>query len=188
MTARWVVDIAPARDLNIRWRSISLLFKNEPDPDSGYYEMTARTHNLLRVMEAVRAGEGDAAVGALYTEFGRRIMHDHDFNFDVAEALGAVELDPKYASAFEDEQWDTVIRTDMDEGLALTGDDVGTPIIAWDKDNGERIGLFGPVISRRLEQDDALRLWDAFKTMGDVPGFWEVKRTRTEDPDFGPRP
>jgi hypothetical protein len=32
--------------------------------------------------------------------------------------------------------------------------------------------------------DDALRLWDGLMMMAGVDGFWELKRTRTEDPDF----
>ena len=31
-------------------------------------------------------------------------------------------------------------------------------------------------------------MWDALRTMMDVPGFWELKRTRTERPEFGDRP
>jgi hypothetical protein len=31
-------------------------------------------------------------------------------------------------------------------------------------------------------------MWDALVTMMSVEGFWELKRTRTERPDFGPRP
>ena len=37
-----------------------------------------------------------------------------------------------HAEAFEDERFDTEIRSRHDAGLALTGDDVGTPIIAMD--------------------------------------------------------
>ena len=76
----------------------------------------------------------------------------------------------------------------MDEGLALVGTDVGTPIIAWDRQDGERVGLFGPVITRVPKGEDSLKLWDAMITMGDIEGFWELKKTRTERPEFGERP
>jgi hypothetical protein len=61
---------------------------------------------------------------------------------------------------------------------------VGTPILGFDSNTGKRVGLFGPVISRRLDSSDALALWDGLMLMGGVDGFWELKRTRTEDPDF----
>ena len=69
-------------------------------------------------------------------------------------------------------------------GTALTGDDVGTPILGFVTPAGKRVGFFGPVITRRPPLDDALRLWDGLTMMAGVDGFWELKRTRTEDPDF----
>ena len=76
----------------------------------------------------------------------------------------------------------------MKKGLDLTGDDVGTPIIALDDDNGDRVALFGPVITRVPTTEQSLKLWDAFVAVAQIPGFWEIKRTRTEKPEFGERP
>ena len=189
MTARWVVDeVAPKRDLSIIWQPISLLFKNEPPVDSPYYESTATTHKMLRVMEAVRAKGQESEVFDLYWEFGTRIHHDGDRDFDLKEALANVGRDEAHSAAAEDDSWDAVIRERMDEGLALVGTDVGTPIIAWDRKDGERVGLFGPVITRVPKGEDSLKLWDAMITMGDIEGFWELKKTRTERPEFGERP
>ncbi len=189
MTARWVVDeIKPARDLNVTWQPISLLFKNEPDEDSDYYTASVFTHNLMRVMESVRKAEGDDAVFALYQEYGRRIHHDQDRDFTAAEALKAIDYDVSHADAFDDDSFDAEIRTRMDKGLALCGDDVGTPIIAFDDRDGVRQGYFGPVITRVPPTEDSLAMWDALVTMMNVSGFWELKRTRTERPEFGERP
>ncbi len=189
MTARWVVDeVQPARDLNITWQPISLLFKNDPAPDSDYFAPVDKTHRLLRVMESVRAAEGDGAIGALYWEYGRRIHHDRDREFEVTDALGAVGLDTAHAAAFDDERWDAEIRTRMDAGLELTGQDVGTPIIAFDDRSGVKQAYFGPVITRVPPTEDAVAMWDALVAMMNVEGFWELKRTRTEKPDFGERP
>ncbi|HSP05500.1 MAG TPA: hypothetical protein VLR27_18490 [Acidimicrobiales bacterium] len=187
MTARWVVDeVAPARDLQVTWQPISLFFKNEPDEGSEYYEPVWFTHRLLRVLESVRAEGGD--VEQLYLEYGRRIHHEQDRDFDVADALRAVGLDDAHAKAFDDDRWDAEIRTRMDIGLALCGDDVGTPIIAMDDKHGKRAGYFGPVITRVPDTETSLELWDALRTMISVPGFWELKRTRTEGPEFGDPP
>ncbi len=189
MTARWVVgEVAPNRDLNITWQPISLLEKNQPATDSDYYEPVARTHKYLRVMESLRAAEGDDAVFPLYWEYGRRIHHDKELIFDPAEALKAIGADEVHGEALEDDKWDAEIKTRMDAGLALSGDDVGTPLIAFNNDDGEKVALFGPVITRVPTPEQSLRLWDGFVAMATVPGFWEVKRTRTERPEFGERP
>lgn len=189
MTARWVVDeVAAERDLSITWQPISLLFKNEPPQDSPYYESTVATHKMLRVMESVRAAGQEDRVFDLYWDLATRIHHDRDRDFDVKDALLQVGLDDAHSVASEDDSWDAVIRERMDAGLALVGNDVGTPIIAWDRTDGERVGLFGPVITRVPKGEDALKLWDAMMAMGDIDGFWELKKTRTERPEFGERP
>ncbi len=188
MTARWVVDIAEDRDLSINWKPISLLVKNQTPSDSPYFDAVTRSHGLLRVMESVRAAEGDAAIQDLYFEYGARIHHDKALEFDPAEALVAVGLDPKHAAAFDDAAFDAVIQASMDDGLGLTGNDVGTPIVAKVNEAGQRVAYFGPVITRVPEHAQALKLWDCLDGMMDVEGFWELKRTRTESPDFGARP
>jgi hypothetical protein len=188
-TARWAVDeVQPNRDLDITWRPISLLFKNEPDPESQWYDGMSFTHNLLRVMESVRTTDGNEGVFKLYWEFGTRIHHDGDRSFDAADALAAVELDTSHAAAFDDPSWDAVIREGMDAGLALVGRDVGTPIIALDNSQGEPVGYFGPVISRIPSTEKSVAMWDALVAMMDVDSFFELKRTRTERPQPGDRP
>ena len=189
MTARWVVDeVRPHRDLHVTWQPISLFFKNEPAPDSDYYEPVLFTHKLLRVMEAARVEHGNDGVEKIYWECGRRIHHDQDRNFEPADVLEAVGFERALAAAAEDERWDEEIRTRMNEGLALAGEDIGTPIIACNDCYDNRQAYFGPVITRVPSTEDSLKMWDALRAMMDVQGFWELKRTRTERPEFGDRP
>ena len=139
-------------------------------------------------MEAVRRSGSNDDVFAFYWELGRRIHHDGVRDFPVSEALGAAGLDQDLASAFDDGMWDVEIDKRMQIGLDLAGTDIGTPIIALDDDSGDRVALFGPVITRVPDKEASLRLWDSFIGMATIPGFWEVKRTRTERPEFGVRP
>lgn len=185
MTSRWVNSIAPQRDLDIEWKSISLLFKNDPPVESPFYPKVTRTRDLLRVVEALRAaGHGDR-IGDVYREFGRRIHNEQQPEFDVAAVLTELGLDPAHADALTDDSYDAAIRASMDDGLALTGPDVGTPLIAIEIE-GRRVGYFGPVITEFPEGDAALRLWDGFVNLLSVPGFFELKRTRTSAPALPP--
>jgi hypothetical protein len=184
VTSRWAVDIAPHRDLKIRWRPISLLIKNDVQPDSPRYANVKHTHDLLRVLESVRAAEGDGPIDALYTAMGERIHNGGAPMTPAIEVLRACGIDESHAAAAADEQWDEAIRVSMKEGLALTGDDVGTPILGFDNSAGKRVGYFGPVITKRPPFADALDLWDGLMLIARVPGFWELKRIRTERPDF----
>ena len=187
MTARWVVDeVRPERDVEVTWQPISLFRKNAPDPGSKAHDRYFRTHRLLRVLESVRAAGGD--VEALYWEYGRRIHHDREFDFAVEDALAAVGLDPAHAAAYDDDAWDEEIAERMDVGIGLAGTEIGTPILGFVSRDGDERAYFGPVITRVPPRQDSLAMWDALTAMIDVQGFWELKRTRTERPDFGPRP
>ena len=127
MTSRWVEEVAPSRDLEVDWRPISLLVKNDPPADSDFYPRLTRTHALLRVVEAAReAGQADR-IGALYGRMGRLIHHEDQLDFDVADVLDEVGLDRSLAGALDDESFDEAIRSSMDDALALVGEDVGTP-------------------------------------------------------------
>lgn len=197
MTARWAVDaVAPERDLDISWEPISLLFKNDPPEDSQYYIASLFTHKLLRVMEAVKKAEGQEAARRFYWQAGAVIHHDRDAGtVDIEEVMAgdatpfleAAGLDPSYNDAFDDEAWDDVIRERMQIGLDLVGTDVGTPILAFDTPEG-RTGVFGPVISRIPPGEQSVELWDAMAKLATMDGFWELKRTRTEDPVYPDRP
>lgn len=206
MTARCVVDeVAPRRDLRLTWQPISLLFKNEPEPGSTYHEVSLTSHRMLRVMEALRAGEAAGRTGPgsgtppgadpsadpvfrWYWQTATRIHHDRDRTFDLGDALAAAGLARGYAAAAHDDTWDAEIRARMDAGLALVGNDVGTPIIAFAGADGTTRGIFGPVVTRVPDTEQALAMWDATVTLISMDGFWELKRTRTAVPEFGSRP
>lgn len=185
MTSRWVVAVAPHRELDIDWQPISLFIKNDPPTDSPTYAKASRARDLLRVVQSVRAGGAADRIGELYTAFGRRIHHEGTVDFDVAAVLGELGLEPGHAAALTDEAHDDGIRASMEDALALTGTDVGTPLIAVGT-GGARVGLFGPVITRFPEPEAALRLWDGFVAMAETDGFYELKRTRDERPALPP--
>lgn len=187
-TSQWIRRIANEKDLEITWEPISLLVKNEVQSDNSSYERVAWTHGLLRVMESVRAAGHEARLGDLYTEYGRRIHHDGERNWDPALALKSVGLDESHASAADDEACDIALLQRMNEGLALVGDDVGTPIIAFRRPDGQEMAMFGPVITKAPNHDDGLAMWDAFVTLTSLDEFWELKRTRTISPEPGDIP
>ena len=57
--------------------------------------------------------------------------------------------------------------------------EVGTPVISV-----EGVAFFGPVVTPAPKGEDAGRLWDGVRAGGGTPGFYELKRTRDQGPDF----
>ena len=72
--------------------------------------------------------------------------------------LTSVGLPAALADALDDTSLDDEIRAETEEALALTGRDVGTPILHFQPPGGT--AFFGPVISRLPSEDDAGALWD----------------------------
>jgi len=178
-TSRWLVGCATARGVEVRWHPYSLTFRHDSPVGPAV--------RALRVVAAVRA-QDELAVGPLYTELGRRIHHDGEkADDDLGGALAAVGLEPELATAVDDESWDDAIRTSMAEAKALVGDDVATPIAAIDDGDGPR-GASGPILTAMPTGDEALQLFDAWVAMLRIPGFAELKRSRSGPPPHPERP
>ena len=140
MTSKWVRMVQEQRDYTVEWRFISLRLLNAHiDYDSHFppeYEAghSAGLH-LLRVCAHVRDEHGADAVARLYPAIGSRIFDraDGDAAADTAgllrEALAEVGLPQELAERLHDESRDAQIQAETDEALALTGKDVGTPIL-----------------------------------------------------------
>lgn len=182
ITSRWLVRVAGHRDLSIEWSPISLLMKNGTREGEPYFAEVTASHGMLRTVEALRADGHADRIGALYTELGRA-LHVEGTGVDLRALLTGLGLDDAFAAAADDDAHDAAIRASMDQGLALVGDAVGTPIIAVARpDGGDRIGLFGPVITELPDVEGSLRLWDGFLAMVATDGFFELKRTRSAAP------
>ena len=91
-------------------------------------------------------------------------------------------MPPSLAGALDDTGWDAEIAAETDEALALTGKDVGTPIIHFEPPEG--VAFFGPVISRLPTDDEAAELWDHVVGLARFPGFAELKRSLREQPQL----
>jgi len=187
MTSRWVVDVAPARQVPVQWRTFSLALKSAgTEVPERFRALQEASLGALRVCEAARARHGDEAVGSLYTAVGRRFHLEDDKTVDGLPAdLRQAGLDPDLAAAAGDAGWDEAIRESMAEATALVGPDLGVPILAFE-DGWETFAIFGPVISPAPTGNDALRLWDQVLDLARSEHFFELKRPRTAPPQLRP--
>jgi 2-hydroxychromene-2-carboxylate isomerase len=186
ITAEWVREVAPQRDLDVTWKTFSLLVKNGSGLPDQYRIPLEAQWGGLRVIEKARLDYGNGAVSALYRSFGTAIHHDDDnLLANLAKHVAAAGVDPSVLSAVEDTSLDEGIHDSTAAGVELVGADVGIPIITVEN---LPMAYFGPVMSPAPTGDDALRLWDAYVTLASIDGVYELKRTRTVGPTFGPRP
>ena len=95
------------------------------------------------------------------------------------EALSNVGLPTDLADAADTDIYDDAVKASHHAGIDLVGMDVGTPVISV----GD-IAFFGPVVTPAPKGEAAGRLWDGVLLVAGTPGFYEIKRTRTEAPSF----
>ena len=187
ITSRWVLEVSVPRDLDVTWSVMSLAVLNEgKDIPAEYAERLATAWKPVRVCIAAEVEFGKSVLGPLYTAMGTRIhvQGRKDYDTIIAESLAEVGLPEALAAAADSENFDAQLRVSHARGISLVGEDVGTPIIAIPGPSGEPVAFFGPVITPMPVGEDALRLWDGALLVASVPGFYEIKRSRTQGPSF----
>ncbi len=199
MTSKWVRRVQAQRHYSVDWRFISLrLLNSAVDYDAQFPPEYEAGHTaglrLLRVAARARAEHGREAVGPLYAAFGAHIFDSESVPDDaghhgrrgtrefVEPILAEAGLPAVLVDALDDPVWDAEIQAETEEALALTGKDVGTPIIHFEPPTG--VAFFGPVISRLPSDAEAVPLWDHVVGLARFPGFAELKRSLRELPQL----
>lgn len=188
MTSRWIGEVEKVRDIEVRWHVMSLSVLNEGrDLPEDYRKGLEESWGPVRVVVAAQQAHGDDVVKKLYDAIGTRIhpqgrRKEEGLKPLVVEALAEVGLPAELIDAWDNVAGDAVdvaLRASHAEGIGQVGEDVGTPIVAF---NGT--AFFGPVITPAPKGEEAGRLWDGAVLLAAYPGFYEIKRTRTQGPVF----
>lgn len=189
MTSRWILEVEKLRPIQVRWHVMSLAVLNEDKLDTlpeNYASALRDAWGPVRVVIAAQQEHGDEVVGPLYEALGTR-FHNQALPRDretIVAALEAVGLPAELADYADRDTYDTELRASHKEGIDKVGQEVGTPVIAVPGADGEQIAFFGPVVTPTPRGDDAAKLWDGTIMVASIPGFYEIKRTRTAGPSF----
>ncbi|GGS31581.1 MULTISPECIES: mycothiol-dependent nitroreductase Rv2466c family protein [Streptomyces] len=190
MTSRWMLEVEKVRDVEVRWHVMSLAVLNEDKLDElpeEYRDMLAnQAWGPVRVVIAAQQLHGDDVVGPLYTALGTRFHNNGEgpTREAVAAALKDVGLPADLAGYADKDTYDTELRASHQEGIDKVGQEVGTPVIAVPGADGEQVAFFGPVVTPAPKGEEAAKLWDGTLLVASIPGFYEIKRTRTQGPIF----
>ncbi|MFI8966800.1 DsbA family protein [Streptomyces sp. NPDC053493] len=183
ITSRWMLEVERHRDLDLRFRLMSLYLHNEGNELPDWYRtLVDASLGPVRVGAAAADRYGEKILRPLYTAYGTRI-HEHknkDFDAVTAESLDALGLDPALAAAAHDPAHDEAVRRSHDAGKDPdAGAYVGTPTLHVDG-----TAWFGPVLRAIPRGEAAAELFDSFRVLAAHPDLFELKRTRTGGLDF----
>jgi hypothetical protein len=182
ITSRWILEVQAQRDIEVKWNIFSLAVLNEGrELKPEYRKRIDKSWGPVRVIAAAKRKNGYEVVLPLYTEIGT-LFHPGAkpvAKETISEALQNQKLDPTLIDFYDTNDFDQDLRDSTKAGLDLVGDDVGTPIISI-----EGVAFFGPVLTPAPKGSEALKLWDGVVAAASLPGFFELKRTRTARPQF----
>jgi hypothetical protein len=183
ITSRWLLETRRVRDIDVHFHTMSLSVLNDGrDLPAEYADLMARAWGPVRVMTAIEKLEGTERLEPFYSAFGNRyhVGAQRDDLLDIARsALNDADLDPNLADAATTDEFDEELRASHFAGMNPVGFDVGTPVI-----HVGDVAFFGPVVTPAPKGEAAGRLFDGVLAVASTPGFYELKRTRTQDPSF----
>ena len=187
VTSRWMLEVERVRDIRVRWSVMSLAVLNDGrELPEEYVEIMRQAWKPVRVIIAAQQQHGDSVVLPLYSAMGERFHPGGRKDVDevISESLASVGLPAELAAVGDSDSVDAELRASHARGIGLVGTDVGTPVIAVPGADGELIGFFGPVVTPAPKGEQAGRLWDGVLLVAGTPGFFELKRSRDQDPIF----
>jgi len=182
VTSRWMGEVEKVRDVQTSWHVMSLAVLNEGrELPEDYREMMDKAWGPVRVITAASELHGREYIKKLYDAMGTRI-HERgikDYGQVIAESLAEVDLPASLADFAAVDKYDTELRASHQEAIDKVGDEVGTPVVAF---NGT--AFFGPVLTRIPRGEEAGKMFDGAVLLASNPAFFEIKRSRTEYPTF----
>ncbi|HIW99786.1 MAG TPA: disulfide bond formation protein DsbA [Candidatus Nesterenkonia stercoripullorum] len=182
VTSRWILEVEKVRDIDVQWHVMSLGVLNEEKNPSPAEDAEQLSRWLpARASTAVEQQYGQAVLADFYTAVGTEIHNRGNREFESAtlNALRELDLAPEIAQQAKTDANDEAMRASHERGISQVGQEVGTPILAF-----QGTAFFGPVLTRIPRGEDAGKIFDGSLALAEFPYFFELKRSRTESPVF----
>jgi hypothetical protein len=185
--SRWLHEVGQRRQLTVQHHVMSLYLLNQDRTDISpdYLRNVVASRGPAKVATAVATPCGPEALADLYTAFGGRVFDEWrrpaaaEYHEVIGASLAEAGLPAELEDAMESEEYDDSMRVSHDAGVALVGEEVGTPITSIDG-----VAFFGPVLNAIPRGEHAIDVFEGVRLLAGYPQFYELKRTRVQPPVF----
>jgi 2-hydroxychromene-2-carboxylate isomerase len=182
ITSRWLLEAAEVRNFEVNFHVMSLSILNDGrDLSEKSVAMLAKAWGPVRVLIAAQERHGNEIVELLYSAMGTRyhVQGEKELDQMITNALRDAGLEADLAGAASSTEFDKALRVSHHEGMDPVGYDVGTPV-----NHVGDVAFFGPVVTPAPKGEAAGKLFDGVMLVASTPGFYEIKRTRTDELNF----
>lgn len=181
IVSQWLFEVERQQPIDLRFHVMSLLVLNEGhDVGRSYRATVERTTGPARVATAVAEQFGEARLREFYTALGEELVEHWPYppatkvlSAATATALRRTGLPAELAATADTADYDEALRRSHDAGVGPVGPEAGSPILHIDG-----AACFGPVLHSIPRGRDAVRIFEATRSLTAFPGFYELKRTR----------
>ncbi len=186
VAAHWLTEVREVRDIEVSWRSFSLLLRDGDHAPAGMppeiaaiaLQASRQSLRLLRLFEALRHDGDTAPIERLYFAWGQRVFAPGPPVPPepglISEIARQHEVPERLVSALDDPVWDEQIQKSMQAAASALGQTPITPTMVL---TGQAAtALAGPVLSAAPEGAAAAQLWDAVCAMAAEPAFHSLHR------------
>lgn len=181
LTSRWLRQVAQRQPISVVYRLFSLAEVNRgDDPKTDAHRAGERA--LLALVAARRAG-GQAAMERAYDALADA-WHERAQPLAETATLEAAMAAAGVADVLAGDALDApdlAEELDRDHRAARERHVFGVPTLSIDGGTA----WFGPIVDRRLDDDEAEALWEATRSLMRLPHVFEMKRERSGDADVG---
>lgn len=174
----WIREVAKVRPIKIHWQFLSLAAVNAGQ--DSLKEAHSQSEASFRAMALARRSGGEEAVDKLYLALGKA-RHERKEELNKAEVIEAALKEAGLDAALLSQALDdpsTLDEVQRSHSSVVGRKGFGVPTLVVKDGDRESPAMFGPVISKVPQGEEAGQLWDRVEWLMWQPDFFELKRNR----------